>query len=154
MPLPSWPRRGWSPHRRACGLGSQAPQHRRRQHRPPADLHRGRLRLRHLQRRDLQLPPTPRGPGIPTHLHHRDGHRSARPPLRGTRPRLRRAPAGDVRVRPVGRRRPATPPRPRPDGDQAAAAGRRRRGGRLRLRTTRAPRIRCGPRRHRRARRL
>ena len=58
-----------------------------------------------------------RGPRVP---HAALGHRGARPPLRGARAALRRAPARDVRVRGVGRRAAAARARARPLRDQAA----------------------------------
>ena len=57
---------------------------------------------------------------------HQRRHRADRPPLRAVRRRLRRAPAGDVRHRPVGRAPPPARARPRPHGRQAAVLGARR----------------------------
>ena len=60
--------------------------------RPPADVQRGRHRLDHLRRRDLQPhgdPARARGEGAPLPLEHR--HRDDRPPVRGGGHPLRRA---------------------------------------------------------------
>ena len=64
---------------------------------------------------------------------HRLRHRGPRPPLRGARRRLRRAAAGDVRVRALGRARQPPAAGPRPLRDQAALLPARRRQPLLRL---------------------
>ena len=64
--------------------------------------------LRGLQRRDLQLPRAARGAArARPPLRHERRRRDDRPPLRGARAALRRAPARDVRDRALGPRRAA-----------------------------------------------
>ena len=92
-------------------------------------------RLDHLQRRDLQprrAAQRARGQGARLPLAHR--HRDDPPPLRGGGPALRRAPAGDVRVRDLGHAPARALPRPRPPRRQAALLRRAARRVRLRLR--------------------
>ncbi len=95
--------------------------HRPVRRRRPADDQRGRHRLDHLQRRDLQLPRSARGargprPCVPQPLR----HRGARPRLRGVGRRPAGAPLRDVRLRHLGRAQAAPLPRARPAGQEAA----------------------------------
>ena len=70
----------------------------------PADRQRGRHRRRRPERRDLQLPRAAPGAGAQRPpLRDRLRHRGAGPRVRGARRRVRRAAAGDVRDRALGR---------------------------------------------------
>ena len=95
-------------HRRSRRPRPPASVDRRCGRRPPADGQRGRVRLDHLQRRDLQPRAAAAGaraarPPLPDAQRHGDDPA----PLRGGRRAMRRAAAGHVRVRDLGSRRTA-----------------------------------------------
>ena len=147
------PRQRWPLPRRRRRAGDAAALDHRPRARRPADLQRGRQRHRRPERRDLQLPRAARRAGaraatasrtasdteVLVHLYEEHGDA------------LRRAPARDVRDRPLGRARAPPAPRPRPLRDQAALLPARRWHALLRLRaegdaaSSRASRARSTP---------
>ena len=111
-----------------------APQHHRRRGRPSALLERGRHDLGRPERRALQPRLAPRRPA-PSRAHVREPvrHRDPAAPLRGVRPDVPDAAAGDVRRRRLGPGAPARCDRARPTRDQADLLRRLRRLTRLRV---------------------
>ena len=101
---------------------AHAPCHHRPRYRRPADVQRGRLGGRGLQRRDLQLPrPARRAARARPPLPLRIRHRGDRPCLGGMGRGVRRAPARHVRVRALGRAPEGAVPGARPARHQAAS---------------------------------